>query len=538
MSRTLLNGIGKFHFTLRTRRYISTTCQPQVLTTQLYHELRQRQPYFAVSPRDVKILKRPNEFYSQLLAMIRRAEKTIFLSSLYVGSSEAELIEVLTESLRKRDTLHLYFQLDLNRSTRPGASSTAKILLPLLEEFPDRVHASFFRSPNLRGIMAKLVPPRFNEGWGTWHAKIYGADNEVMISGANLNKSYFTDRQDRYIHFSNQPVLSQYCFDFLKTVSGFSYRLLPPQNANKSNSGSDLGPYSFTHQDGYTMFWPDFETHPHRIHGKAEEALATFQRSYRETTQDVTETKQDIIEAEPSVALFPVIQAGQFNINEEEKAFESLFRHANAYGVIQPETIQGEKDLHNRPLVDLTSGYFGLYEPYQRFILGSTNVDVRVIAASPKANGFYGSKGISGRIPDGYTLFEQRFMAAVKRAGRLWTTSTRKGVQLHEWLKEGCTYHAKGLWLYPTRTSAPVLTLFGSTNLNSRSAHIDTELSFVMILPPEPQPTEHSDSISRLGADLAAEAANIRQDVGEWKGGERKVPFLTKLIVALVGRML
>jgi hypothetical protein len=32
--------------------------------------------------------------------------------------------------------------------------------------------------------MAKIVPPRFNEGWGTWHAKIYGSDDEVMISGS------------------------------------------------------------------------------------------------------------------------------------------------------------------------------------------------------------------------------------------------------------------------------------------------------------------------------------------------------------------
>ena len=73
--------------------------------------------------------------------------------------------------------------LDLNRSTRPGLDSTAKLLLPLIEEFQPRVTVSLFRSPSLRGIMAKIVPPRFNEGWGTWHAKIYGVDDDVMISG-------------------------------------------------------------------------------------------------------------------------------------------------------------------------------------------------------------------------------------------------------------------------------------------------------------------------------------------------------------------
>ena len=79
--------------------------------------------------------------------------------------------------------LSLYLLLDLNRSTRPGPSSATKFLLPLLLEFPSRVHISMFRSPSLRGFLAKLVPPRFREGWGTWHAKIYGVDDDVMISG-------------------------------------------------------------------------------------------------------------------------------------------------------------------------------------------------------------------------------------------------------------------------------------------------------------------------------------------------------------------
>lgn len=79
--------------------------------------------------------------------------------------------------------LKVFLQLDLNRSTRPGKLSTAHLLLPLLEKFPSRVSVSLFRSPSLRGVLAKVVPPRFNEGWGTWHAKIYGADDEVMISG-------------------------------------------------------------------------------------------------------------------------------------------------------------------------------------------------------------------------------------------------------------------------------------------------------------------------------------------------------------------
>lgn len=138
--------------------------------------------------------------------MIRRAKKRIFISSLYIGSEETELvststrfnseehsqtepdavsaqIQTLHSSLSSNPSLQLHLVLDLNRSTRPGPASTTTLLRPLLESFPDRVHVSLFRSPKLKGIMAKIVPPRFNEGWGTWHAKVYGADDDVMISG-------------------------------------------------------------------------------------------------------------------------------------------------------------------------------------------------------------------------------------------------------------------------------------------------------------------------------------------------------------------
>lgn len=86
-------------------------------------------------------------------------------------------------SLRSKPGLQVRLHLDLNRSTRPGSKSTARLLVPLLREFPDRVHVSLFRSPKLKGLLAQIIPPRFNEGWGTWHPKIYGVDDEVMLSG-------------------------------------------------------------------------------------------------------------------------------------------------------------------------------------------------------------------------------------------------------------------------------------------------------------------------------------------------------------------
>ncbi|EMD38152.1 hypothetical protein CERSUDRAFT_134754 [Gelatoporia subvermispora B] len=470
-----------------------------------------------MSSSDVQILHEPKDFYQCLLNTVRHAQRRLFISSLYIGSEDIELIDTMHASLRRNPDLQVHIHLDYNRSTRPEPRSTAHLLLPLLRDFPDRVHVYLFRSPKLKGLLAKLVPPRFNEGWGTWHPKIYGADDDVLISGANLNTSYFSNRQDRYIHLTAQPQLAQYCCKFLEAASTFSYSLLPGSSA----------------EEDYTLQWRDECSHPHHIEAKAAEALRILHASYMDSAtasehgasfHDEESVKQDA----PDVIVLPVIQAGQFNIREEEECLDLLFTELRKHA-----TPRGAKlDTYDGPLVDLTSGYFGLHKPYQNLVLRS-RVACRILAASPEANGFLGSRGISGRIPEGYTFLEQRFMKAVRAAGLEWSPTDRDavpsetGIQLGEWEKEGWTYHAKGIWLRPTTTSDPVLTLFGSTNLNSRSSNLDTELSFIMLT-----------SSPALRARLGEEVDHLRAHAQPWRGRERRVRPGTKALVCAVGGML
>lgn len=241
-----------------------------------------------------------------------------------------------------------------------------------------------FRSPYLRGPLSKIVPPRYNEGWGTWHAKIYGADDNVIISGsvvtsfqslcilkwyarANLSKSYFSNRQDRYIRFHGVKSLSQYCFDFIDVAAKFSYRLLssPEISTCEKLGNNSISPV----QEGYIMEWPIPDTHPHYFNHIAENAFSSLQKSYRERYPLLGEE-----ESNESVLLFPIIQAGQFNIKEEEWILQELFSFLKSF----PDA--------DRPILDLTSGYFNLYKPYQELILNTPNVDCRIVAASPKAS--------------------------------------------------------------------------------------------------------------------------------------------------------
>lgn len=291
------------------------------------------------------------------------------------------------------------------------------------------------------------------------------------------------------------------------------------------------------------------------------EALQAFQTSFVQPQPESSDEE---------VLVFPLIQGGQFGIREEENALGLLFKH------VQSST----SATSSRPLLDLTSGYFSLYQPYQKMILSSPNLDCRIVAASPQANGFYGSAGLSGYIPEGYTLYEQRFIHAVKQAGRLWRAVPEsplggQGVLLSEWSKPGWTYHAKGthpslpfhtpdlesrrayfsslffsfgcvahprwssgIWLSPDSISQPILTLFGSTNLNARSAHIDTELSFMMVLPTEGRQQGPENSVATLRHALADEIAKIRENTADWQGWRRKIRKTTRMLVWLIKGML
>jgi CDP-diacylglycerol--glycerol-3-phosphate 3-phosphatidyltransferase len=146
---------------------------------------------------------------------------------------------------------------------------------------------------------------------------------------------------------------------------------------------------------------------------------------------------------------------------------------------------------------------------------------------SHQANGFLGSRGISGRIPEGYTLLEQRFMAAAKSANRL----NSSGVELREWARQGWTYHAKGIWVQPAPSEGthndPVLTLLGSTNLSTRSVELDAELSFAVL-------SAHPSA----RAQLTNEMRGLWTHAEPWKGQRRHVRMGTRAIVGVVGGML
>ena len=113
---------------------------------------------------------------------------------------------------------------------------------------------------------------------------------------------------------------------------------------------------------------------PHHIEDQAGLAFSSLQRHYNAKSGNV----QERLQKEDSVLLFPVIQAGQFGIREEEDCLRLLYDHLGA-----ADCRDMTPDL--QPLLSLTSGYFGLSNLYKNLIIRS-HVPTRIICASPEVH--------------------------------------------------------------------------------------------------------------------------------------------------------
>ena len=121
-------------------------------------------------------------------AGIARAQSRVVLVSLYLGTNDHErrLVASLRDALATKPALRVVIVLDALRALRghaQGASSVA-FLAPLLAQFgPERVSLHLYHTPDLHGVLKRVLPDRFNEVVGLQHVKAYLFDDDVILSG-------------------------------------------------------------------------------------------------------------------------------------------------------------------------------------------------------------------------------------------------------------------------------------------------------------------------------------------------------------------
>ncbi|KAF1947047.1 CDP-diacylglycerol-glycerol-3-phosphate 3-phosphatidyltransferas-like protein [Clathrospora elynae] len=496
--------------TLKTTRRYSTSnasmppstpqSQASMLAT-ITTDLDKIAPRFEIQPDQIQIIQTPAEFYQTLKDRISKAQHRIYLSTLYIGKTEHDLISTIQNALQKNPNLRVSFLTDALRGTRETPNpSTASLLTPLISEFgPERVQVRMYHTPNLTGLRKKYVPKRINEGWGLQHMKLYGVDDEIIMSGANLSEDYFTNRQDRY-HLFRSAALTGYFAKIHDGVAALSF---------------DLQPSDVEGSGGYSMCWPTTNPAPSPLESSSQYKHAAAKHlSHLLTSSNspamLPTADKSTTTIYPLLSLVPLL-----NTSTELPALTTIL------------TSLSRPPLHNSTWT-FTAGYFNMTSSFRRLLLSTRPRSGTVLTAHPHANGFYGSPGISGLLPGAYTHLAKMFLRKVKYEG------LQDKIELREWRRGkvgeqgGWTYHAKGLWVtFPTGNALdkedPSLTVVGSSNYTKRSYELDLEANVVIA-------TSDPGLRRRLGEEvkwLGEHAKPVTEN--EFEKPERKVGLNVRL---------
>ena len=472
-------------------------------------ELDRIAPRIDVRADQIEVIDGPREFYETLKTKIKGARRRIYLSTLYIGKSEHELISTVRDALHSGPDLKVSILTDALRGTRESPdASCASLLAALVAEFPERVEVRMYHTPNLTGLRKRFIPKRINEGWGLQHIKLYGFDNEVMLSGANLSNDYFTNRQDRYHVFSSKTV-TDYFAKIHHAVCSVSFLLEPACNPSS-----------------YTLVWPFSNPAPSPlINPRAYISITTA------LLEPLTNPSTSPSTSQSSTFLYPLISHPP-TLNTELPALKTLL----------------STPLHH---YTFTAGYFNPHPLVTAALLACSSAPAStpgtILTASPLANGFFGSAGVSGLLPAAYTYLSLCFLQASRSAN----------LQLREWQRGvvgtegGWTYHAKGLWVtladaFPKSSQTisdrqnedgntsptPSATLIGSSNYTTRSYGLDLEVG-VMVVTTDPALKE---KWKREEENLLAPSREVTEK--ELSGEERRAGWKVRAamwIVRVVG---
>ncbi|XP_042308518.1 CDP-diacylglycerol--glycerol-3-phosphate 3-phosphatidyltransferase, mitochondrial [Sceloporus undulatus] len=427
--------------------------------------IRNLVPEFGIASSHVKVLSSPMEFYELMKRQIKMAKHRVVLASLYLGTGplEQELVDCIEMALERSlqgcgtSSLTVSILLDFTRGSR-GRKNSRTMLLPLLKRFPEQVRVSLFHTPNLRGLLRLLIPERFNETIGLQHIKVYLFDDNVILSGANLSDSYFTNRQDRYVFLQDSPEIADFFSELVDAVGDVSLQLQQDDTVEVVDGmvhpyQGDKVAYCEAANRRVMEVINSARTKQEWLHTQTFHSNSAEEEIALSTDPKATGDGQP----EPDTWIYPLIQMKPFGIQIDEIVTETLLM-----------------EVERGASVYLTTGYFNLTEAYMDLILG-TRAKYQILLASPEVNGFFGAKGVAGAIPAAYVYIERQFFSEVCSLGQ------QERVQLQEYSRSGWTFHAKGLWLYLAGSSLPCLTLIGSPNFGYRSVHRDLEAQVAIV---------------------------------------------------------
>ncbi|EFO90784.1 CRE-PGS-1 protein [Caenorhabditis remanei] len=394
-------------------------------------------PGIPIDAENLEIIETPSLFYEKLLELTSKTERRLALSSLYLGEGELEknLVKKIRERMEQID-IEVTILLDLLRGTRKSSEGESSVTV--LKPIADKAKIFLYHTPELNGLVKRILPQRADEIIGLQHMKLYIFDDNVLISGANLSDSYFTDRTDRWFLFKNCKPLADFFHEIIMTVGDTSFIVKNDQVVPSSKC--DIHPYL-----GGSQSYRDL----------LKLRVETVIEKYKESRKNQEKTESE-------TWIYPVLQMGLLGIHQEFQLLNQIFAMKNS-----------------EMKMTMASGYFNFIRDYEDLILMEGDYRLDILTASPFANGFFESKGFSKYIPPLYSNISEQFLLKQQR-------NNRQNVQMYQYFREGWTFHAKGLW---AEHHNQIMTLIGSSNYGYRSVHRDLEAQ-IMVVTKDPKLVE------------------------------------------------
>jgi CDP-diacylglycerol--glycerol-3-phosphate 3-phosphatidyltransferase len=216
--------------------------------------------------------------------------------------------------------------------------------------------------------------------------------------------------------------------------------------------------------------------------------------------------------------LLPLLQLPDFQINQEQESMNYIFKH------LHPSNYS----------IFLSSGYFNITKTYRNLIrkfLNNSKSNAHILIASPQANGFFNSKGISRHIPNAYNYLTIKFLNHL-------SSKEFSKLSLLEYIRSNWTFHAKGLWLFPDQPVSrnhPLIFTIGSSNFGYRSEERDLE-NQILIISADPKV---EGKIKKNVQDLFFSSYNSKIiEIGNLSSQDRTISLFWKGIVKLFQKML
>ena len=340
---------------------------------------------------------------------------------------------------------------------------------PLIKKFGSkRIQLCLYKVPQLQGIKERILQSPLNEILGVFHIKAYVFDNTLIMSGANLSNDYFTNRQDRYIEFTNVNDLALFYHNLIQIICQYSYdyKLNPPITSTSNSPIKEL-----------KMCLDRLMFHP------------------------IKKSKLNEHEQDFDTWAFPSLQFTPMDINYDKtillKLLTDCLTHQQKYNI------------------QIASGYLN-FPPYISNLLlqanTGSNTFIDIITASPKANGFYNASNVKRAIPMAYSSIEEELYNKLEKC--------QSNIRVREYIRKDWTFHVKGLWFSCNDTNNkilhPEMTVIGSSNFGRRSFHRDFESQIYMYTKNSFLKQELFNEYNRLAQDTEL----VRKEL--WQRNSRK----------------